>query len=99
MSQARFHCATLLIIPTIGLSSLKKNQFFFYYNEKNSFEGTFLLKFFLSLPGIEPGPNAWKASILTTRPQTHILVGPTRESNSEPLAPKARIIPLDQQAI
>ena len=26
------------------------------------------------------------------------LAGPTRESNSEPLAPKARIIPLDQRA-
>jgi hypothetical protein len=34
------------------------------------------------LPGIEPGSKAWKASMLTITPQTHVLVL-TRKSDNK----------------
>ena len=49
-------------------------------------------------PGIEPGSTAWKAAMLTIIPPSSSApekIGLNRDLNPGPLAPKARIIPLD----
>ena len=49
-------------------------------------------------PGIEPGPPRWQRGIITTRLMTrplHAKSGAKGDSNPRPLAPEARIIPLD----